>query len=129
MPSTPPMPQPTPSSECRDAEVEDAEQEDPHHVDEVPVESHRRDSDVVLGRELAARRAVQDDQYQDQAPEHVEAVEAGHGEEGAGEGVRRQREAAAESLDELVQLAGLESEAQDDRRDPQGEESPPVVVR
>src|SRR5712664_2698744 len=115
MQSTPPTPPPALSSERRDAEVEDAEEEDPHHVDEVPVESHRRDSDVVLRRELAACRAVQDDQDQDQSPEHVEPVEAGHGEEGAGEGVRRERQAAAESLDELIQLAGLESEAQDDR--------------
>src|SRR5689334_14041995 len=101
------------SPEQRNSEVEDPKKEDPHHVDEVPVQGYGGDANVVLGRELSAGRAEQDEDEQDQAAEHVQAVEAGHREEGAGERVRLQRQAARESVDELIKLPGLESEAQD----------------
>src|SRR5216683_1464479 len=107
------------SPEQRNSEVEDPEKEDPHHVD----------TDVVLGRELPARRAEQNEDEQDQAAEYVQAVEAGHREEGARERVRLQCQAARECVDELVQLPGLESEAEDDRGDLQEEELPTVVMR
>src|SRR5713226_8059009 len=117
------------SPEQRNSEVEDPEKEDPHHVDEVPVQGYRGDTDVVLGRELPARRAEQDEDDQDQAAEHMQAVEAGHREEGACERVRLQRQAARECVDELVQLPSLESEAEDDRGDLQEEELAAVVMR
>src|SRR6266852_7610806 len=117
------------SPEQRNSEVEDPEKEDPHHVDEVPVQGHRGDTDVVLGRELPTRRAEQDEDEQDQAAEHVQAMKARHREEGARKRVGLQRQAARECVDELVQLPGLDSEAEDDRGNLQEEELATIVMR
>src|SRR5205814_785206 len=83
---------------------------------------------MIARRELAPGRAIQDEGKQNQSAKHVRAVEACHREERAGESVRGQVQAAAERVDELVQLAELESKSQDNRRDHEHEKSPPVVA-
>src|SRR5579859_4306127 len=103
------------SPKQRNPEIQDPKKEDPHHVDEVPVEGDRGDAHVMLRRELASCRAEQDEDEQDQAAQHMQAVEPGHREERAGEGVRLQRQTASKGGDELEQLPGFESEAKDDR--------------
>src|SRR5207253_5079782 len=117
------------SSPRGDPHIKNDEKEDPHHVDEVPVQGHRRWTDVVARIELSARRAIEDEGQKDESAQHVCAVEAGHREKGAGERVRGQVQAAMEGVDELVQLAELECESKDDGRDLEHEESAPVVVR
>src|SRR5712692_265905 len=117
------------SSKQRNPQIEDAEKEDPHNVDEVPVERDRGDTDVMLRRELSSCRAIKDDRQQHEPAEDVRAVEARHDEESAREGVRGERHPATECGDELIQLAELESEAEDDRRDPQHEKAAAVAMR
>src|SRR5205809_4030698 len=56
------------------------------------------------------------------------AVEPGHDEKRARERVGRKVQAPPEGGDELVQLTELESEPEDDRRDPQSEEAAPISV-
>src|SRR5438552_1029300 len=116
------------SFEEGDAEIEDAEEEKPYDVDEVPVQGHGGRTDVVTRRELAAGGAVEDKDQQDQSAEHVRAVEAGHREEGAGEGVGGEVQAAAESGDELDELPDLESDSEQDGRDLKREKPPAIVA-
>src|SRR5579859_245329 len=113
--------------ECH-SDVEHDEKEEPHDVDEVPVQRHRGDADVMLRRELAAGGAVEDQRQQDQPTQDVGPVKPGHREKGAGEGVGREREAASERSDELVQLPELEAEAEQDGDDLEDEEPATVVV-
>src|SRR5438309_12074476 len=82
--------------------IKDQEQEHPDDVDEVPVEGNRGRTDMIPGGELAAGGAVQDQDQQDQSAQHVGAMEAGHREERAGEGVGGEVQAATEGVDELV---------------------------
>src|SRR5207248_8056735 len=108
----------------------------PDGVDEVPVDGAGGDAHVVAGAELALLEAPEQDAEDDQAAEDVEAVEAGHGEEGGGEGVGVEGHRVSRAgpypgrrqlLDELVGLADLERDAEDDGHHPPDEEPPAVA--
>src|SRR5437016_5606236 len=93
-----------------DREVEDEEQEHPDDVHEVPVERRRRHAHVVLGVELTAEGAGDDERQEYQPAQDVRPVEARHGEEGAAELVQ-----AAEvdvGVQILIGLAVFESGSQ-----------------
>src|SRR5256885_15769843 len=63
-------------------EVDDGEDDDPHHVDEVPVQTDDLDGLRTLGRQLSAQRHhVEADQHED-AYRHVHTVETGERVEG-----------------------------------------------
>src|SRR5215467_8688418 len=82
---------------------------------------------MVLGVELPVGSPAKHQSEEDQTPCNVGSVKAGHREEGASELIQ-----AAEldvGVGELPGLAGLEKDAEDDRRDQQDEKAPPVVMR
>src|SRR5947208_3114061 len=95
-------------------DVDRGEEADPDDVDEVPVDARGLDREVAVRRELTAERSVQADPDEHDAPGHVRAVEAGEGEEHAGEHAVPREEAEARVL---VRLAADEGDAEDERRD------------
>src|SRR5687768_3719208 len=105
-------------------DVDRGEEADPHHVDEVPVDAGRFDGEVAVRAELSLQRTEQAQRDEDQATEHVRAVEAGEREERGGEDPIGRQEAEVRVL---VSLAGEEDRAEDDRdREPEPEHA--VVV-
>src|SRR6266404_5107255 len=73
-------------------QIQQREQENPNDIDEVPVEADILDGRVVLRREAAAPRFLDEPKEQAGADDHVQGVQAGHaeieGEEKLGVGVR-----------------------------------------
>src|SRR5882724_7714992 len=61
-------------------QIEQGEQENPHNVDEVPVEADIFDGRLVLRREAAAQRFLDEPNEQAGADNHVQGVQAGHAE-------------------------------------------------
>src|SRR3981081_1316516 len=100
--------------EICDPEIQDSEKEEPHHVDEVPVKGDCVHRDGGPRREMPPVSAEPNQDEQDQATQHVGAVEAGQREERASECVRLQGKTTPESLDELVGLQRFEQGAKDD---------------
>src|ERR1700712_5359192 len=85
-------------------EVDDGEDHDPHHVDEVPVETGDLDPFGVALRDAALHREPPQRHQPDDADEHVRAVDAGEEEEARAEQVGVDVEALAGELGELEDL-------------------------
>src|SRR6202521_4627907 len=72
-------------------QIEQRKQENPNDIDEVPVEANVFNGSVVLRREAAAQRFLDEPDKQAGADDHVQGVQAGHakvkGEEKLGVGV------------------------------------------
>src|SRR4051794_9467171 len=98
------------------------EDHDPHHVDEVPVETGDLHRLGLLGRQPTLHRPRPQGQQPHDAHHDVRAVEAGEHEERRAEEVRAEVQALPVELGELVHLAADEREPeQRGRQDPHPE--------
>src|SRR5260370_14750455 len=69
-------------------QIQQREQENPNDIDEVPVEADILDGRVVLRREAAAQRFLDEPKEQAGADDHVQGVQASHAEIEGGEKLR-----------------------------------------
>src|SRR5690606_9571422 len=93
--------------------VHEQVQAQPHNVDEVPVPGGAFEAEVVVGGEVAARQANQDDRQHGGAHDDVETVEAGqHVEQRAVHARAELQVQFGDGVVVFVGLAGHEDEAQ-----------------